>query len=241
MESSEKRERVGVSEQIFSYIKDGITAGTWKPGDKIPSENELCKQLGVSRISVRAAISRLESLGILKSIRGKGTFVCEANAYMPLNDLYQPFLLSGNDRISMFEFRLAIEVSCAGYAAMRASTQDVDQMYQSIENMERATSVADIGHYDMQFHYLIAKSTGNKAFIRCFEMLQTAYADMFAQNVEMLGSLGAAAHHRIAAAIETRNIELAKQEMEHHLRLTMSRTSTINQANLQINDREGEK
>lgn len=238
MESSEKKERVGVSEQIFSYIKDRIATGIWKPGDKIPSENELCKQMGVSRISVRAAISKLESLGILKGIRGKGTFVCETTAYMPLNDLYQPFLLSGDDRISMFEFRLAIEVSCAGYAAMRASTQDVDRMYKAIENMEHAASVAQISHYDMQFHYLIAKSTGNKAFIRCFEMLQASYANMFAQNVEMLGSLGAAAHHRIAAAIETRNIELARQEMEQHLRLTMSRTSTINQANPQINNRE---
>ena len=51
------------TDQVFDHLSQGIASGRWKPGDKLPSEAELCRQLGASRVTVRSAISRLTGLG----------------------------------------------------------------------------------------------------------------------------------------------------------------------------------
>lgn len=72
MSSSEHK---NVTEDVVDYLKQKIMDGTWKPGDKISSENELTACLSVSRASVRYAIQHLIAVGVLESFQGKGTFV----------------------------------------------------------------------------------------------------------------------------------------------------------------------
>lgn len=66
--------------QVEVNIREAITSGRWKPGEKIPSENELCGQFGVSRITLRNGISRLVDEGLLVRLQGKGTFVTSKSA-----------------------------------------------------------------------------------------------------------------------------------------------------------------
>jgi GntR family transcriptional regulator, transcriptional repressor for pyruvate dehydrogenase complex len=66
-----------LSDKIVDQIKECIISGEWKPGERIPSENDLTKQLNVSRISVRDAIQRLIGMGVLKVRVGEGTFVTD--------------------------------------------------------------------------------------------------------------------------------------------------------------------
>ncbi|MFM8322569.1 MAG: GntR family transcriptional regulator [Chloroflexota bacterium] len=61
--------------QLRKFITERIEAGEWKPGDRLPSESELGSQFGISRTTVRQALGELTSLGLLKRIQGKGTFV----------------------------------------------------------------------------------------------------------------------------------------------------------------------
>lgn len=68
-------QKMNVTEQVVAYYKQQILNGAWKIGEKIPSENQLCEELGVSRASIRSAIKELTGYGILESIHGKGTFL----------------------------------------------------------------------------------------------------------------------------------------------------------------------
>ena len=68
-----------VTGKIAHYIRKNIRNGNWTVGEKIPSENQLCEELGVSRVSVRSALQQFIALGILESVHGKGTFVTETN------------------------------------------------------------------------------------------------------------------------------------------------------------------
>ena len=68
-------ERGKVTAGIVRYLRKNIQDGVWRPGDRIPSENELCAALGVSRVSVRSALSQMTALGILRSVHGKGTYL----------------------------------------------------------------------------------------------------------------------------------------------------------------------
>src|ERR671914_659967 len=63
--------------QLRQLIRDEIAAGRWEPGERIPSENELCRHFGVSRTTVRQALSELESEGLLHKEKGRGSFVAE--------------------------------------------------------------------------------------------------------------------------------------------------------------------
>lgn len=228
---SPKRENQSVSDQVFQYLKDNIAQGRWRPGEKIPSENKLCELLEVSRISVRSAIGRLASLGLLESKQGNGTFVCQPGSFQPLGDMYAA--LGQSDRLSMLEFRKVIEVAAAEFAALRATTKTVDAMHETIMRMQTATDPAEIAASDMEFHYLLAEATNNSAIVKSFEILRDSYIRVFEENVAVMGSYGAEYHKKILSAIETRNAALAKRYMSEHLDntaalLLQSRTTNQN-------------
>ncbi len=219
-----KTKRGSASNKVFLYLKNAITDGKWKPGEKIYSENQLCGLLGVSRITVRSAIHRLTSLGILESRQGNGTFVCNDISLGNLNSLMPMMLFDQPDRISMFEFRKIIEVATSGLAAQRATTQMVEEMRGFTTKMSEATDVDVIAHNDMEFHYHLAKSTGNSAIIKVFEILRDTYLNMLEENVLKMGAYGARYHHMILSAIEIRNTELAEKYMLEHLNDTIQKT-----------------
>lgn len=68
-----------LSEQVYTHLKDRLIAGHFPPGFKLPAESELAKSLNVSRVSLRAALQRLELEGYIERKRGVGTFVIDRN------------------------------------------------------------------------------------------------------------------------------------------------------------------
>ena len=85
---------------VYKQLLDNIKAGVWKSGDKLPTENELSKELNVSRVTIRAALQRLRSIGLVESKHGKGTFVC------PNEDLFDYTGFSDTINLTAKEFDL---------------------------------------------------------------------------------------------------------------------------------------
>lgn len=207
-----------ISDSVFQYLNDGIISGRWKVGDKLPTEAQLCSQLGASRTTVRGAIGRLTGLGLAQSIQGKGTFVCTP----PLPDNQNSLLhLENADRLSVFEFRKIIESESAALAAIRANSADVMEMEHSIVEMEAGRSPQDVAAQDMAFHYLVARASGNEIIQSIFEVMRATYARMFEANVAQLSNAGVENHRRILLAIQTRDMQGARQSMLNHLDDTM--------------------
>ena len=75
--------KTSVTQQIIEYIKENIQNGSWKVGEKIPSEPSLVEELGVSRASLRVAIQQYVALGVLRSEQGKGTFITKKSFSRP--------------------------------------------------------------------------------------------------------------------------------------------------------------
>ena len=205
---------------VYNYLKDGIINKKWKPQEKIPSEVELCDILGVSRAPVRDATNKLIGIGVLESRRGGGTYVCEYNILDIMEEMFPFFEMDQIDRISMFEFRKIIETQTAYLAAMRASADMVDQMRKANILMEESTTVEEIAKYDSEFHFLIAKATGNPAIVKVFQFFSNVLIKMFYENVEALEKTGVEYHNLIINAIEIRNQELAKKYMLEHINKT---------------------
>ena len=99
-----KLQRTSVSEQIFAILKQKIASGEWQDGQKIPSENELAAQFGVSRMSARSALQRLSALGLLETRPGDGTFV---RAFSLLNYFQEAtdLIATSNNMEQIREFR----------------------------------------------------------------------------------------------------------------------------------------
>src|SRR5690554_8067982 len=97
MKSIKKRENL--SRQVFEQLKQQIIIGRWKPGKKIPSENELSEMLNVSRVTVREALQTLVALDLLEKKQGEGTFVKELSGETYIDALLPTFVRSEERRV----------------------------------------------------------------------------------------------------------------------------------------------
>jgi len=96
----EKVERVNIGDRVFEQMRQMILTGQWQAGDRIPSENELVRTLGVSRVSVRAAIHQLVGMGVLTVRHGDGTFVSDPMGGNLQSRMMQQMLLTRNGAVS---------------------------------------------------------------------------------------------------------------------------------------------
>jgi GntR family transcriptional regulator, transcriptional repressor for pyruvate dehydrogenase complex len=159
--------RDGVPDQVFHQLKDNIIHGVWKPGDKIPSENQLTSLFGVSRASIRMAIQRTITLGLLESKVGDGTYVRKFSPGSYINELMS-LGLKPEDQLEIMEFRKALETEALKLAAERASDEDIAELEKIHLRAREAFKKLDLETYfkeDLQFHIQIFRMTKNSIFV----------------------------------------------------------------------------
>jgi GntR family transcriptional repressor for pyruvate dehydrogenase complex len=210
------------AEEVVARLRDMIQGGDLGSGDRLPPERDLAKLLGVSRPTLRAGIRSLTAVGILQSKQGAGTFVAEAQDSPTLDSSALRLLsaLHGFTSDEMFEARLALEMSIAGLAAERATSEDTAQlaeeiagMYASIEKPEQYLV------HDMQFHQTVAAASGNRILTALMNMVATILFDYRSKTVKRAIDLkdSAEQHHNIYRAIREHNIDAARDAMRLHL------------------------
>ena len=98
-----------------------------KTGDKLPTEMSIMQTFGVSRTVVREALSKLQAAGLVETHHGIGTFVLEPRADSRFRVSGVPMISDGDVQTAL-EFRLGIEVECAGLAALRRTPDQLKAM-----------------------------------------------------------------------------------------------------------------
>jgi GntR family transcriptional regulator, transcriptional repressor for pyruvate dehydrogenase complex len=199
-----------------------IQRGEISAGDRLPPERDLAKLLGVSRPTLRAGIRSLSTVGILQSRQGAGTFVAEADESPTLDSSPLRLLsaLHGFTSDEMFEARLALEMSIAGLAAERATSEQMTLLAEEIAGMY--ASLEDPEQYlvhDMQFHQTVAAASGNRILTSLMNMVATILFDYRSKTVKRATDLKESAeqHHNIYRAMREHNPEAARQAMRDHL------------------------
>lgn len=172
MDSFQKIERKSVSDQVFDILKDYIVSGKLTVGEKIPSENELSKMLGVSRPSVKAAVERLRAMGLLEVRVGDGSYVKEFSTDEYIEN-WAGFVMSDKDMSELLEFRGRLELDCLDLAIDRATDEDLEVLRDLSDKLVDAYKHKDYergAKYDMDFHHKICRCTGNKYFSMMYEL-----------------------------------------------------------------------
>src|SRR5688500_3749495 len=204
------------AEEVAARLRDMIHSGELGAGDRLPPERDLAKLLGVSRPTLRAGIRSLATVGILQSRQGAGTFVAERDESPTLDGspLRMMAALHGFTSDEMFEARLALEMSIAGLAAERATSEQMTLMAEEITGMY--ASLNDPEQYlvhDMQFHQTVAAASGNRILTSLMNMAATILFDSRRKTVKRAKDLKQSAeqHHNIYRAMRERDPEAARK------------------------------
>ena len=156
-----------LSRRITREIIASIIQGHYGPGDLLPTEDELCQQLGVSRSVVREATKAVTILGMIRSPQGRGT---EIQPYENWNEFAPEVIEARRDLqtfdeflVHLLELRRIIEVEAAGLAAQRAAPDDISTMGSLVDAMDDVgDDVAAFARVNIGFHDTILAATGNR-------------------------------------------------------------------------------
>ena len=211
------------SSEVISYrLREMIKSGELNSGDRLPSERDLAKILGVSRPTLRAGIRSLATIGVLQPRQGAGTFVAEAVESPSLDGSQLSLMASlhGYSSDEMFEARISIEMSIAGFAAERADSEHFTLMAEEIAGMFASLNEPEqFLLHDMKFHQTIAAASGNRILTALMNMLTQILFEGRSKTVKNATDLKESAemHRKIYRAIRERNAEAARNAMYNHL------------------------
>lgn len=214
-------------QMVVQRLRDAIAQGRLTVGDRLPSERELCEQLGVSRTIVREAIRVLASQGILTVRQGRRAVVTADLSTAYLRPMREMIVAAARQTFEdVMDARLILEVASAERAARAASADDVAAMSTALEALRAAplrSDAADQAHN--AFHRAVAYASHNLFLARMIEPLldsKVAIPDSVEQGVDTsLLPLGYEAHARIFRPIRDRRVAAARRAMHEHLSTTV--------------------
>jgi GntR family transcriptional repressor for pyruvate dehydrogenase complex len=211
--------KVNISDQVYEQLKEQLITGVWKQGDKIPSENELVTLFNVSRVTVRQALSKLITLGLLETKLGEGTFVKEITPGVYMKEMIPYMYLNKDSYREVLEFRLVIEVETAGIAAEKITDQDIARLESCLNRMmELKNDLEDYVYQDLHFHMIIAKSTRNSLIIQVNNIVREIIRETIKNVTEEFGvEVGLKYHKLLIDSFKLKDAEMAKKMMREHL------------------------
>lgn len=215
---TENDERLYV--RISREIKDLLIFRNIEKGDRLPSETELSKALGVSRATVREAIVALEVSGVLVVKRNVGAVVLNLS-----EELQTQTITLEAGPFEQIQVRILLEPEAARLAAIHRTTPQCDRMEKAIEMMVGENQAGfETEEGDMQFHMIIAKASKNSLLKSHIESLwemrhHGKLWPQLQQSVDLNTTRTRAVFHhmRILECIRSQDPERAKQAMMEHL------------------------
>lgn len=163
--SAPPRKHRNLAQGVVAHITDGIRAGDMSPGDKLPTESEIMRIIGVSRTVVREAISHLQAAGLVETRHGIGTFVLAPPPATVTLGIDPATIVTMRDVLAILELRISLETEAAGLAATRRSSDELDALRVALDTFETSARAGGATvPSDVQFHLLIAQASGNRYF-----------------------------------------------------------------------------
>lgn len=218
MEQKKAKLSEQTSDRLYEMIVD---ERRYVPGSKLPNENELSVELGVSRTTLREAISFLAAQGVLEIRRGKGTFVAES---LPAEGLDLTALAGVRSRVrakDLFEMRLIFEPATVALACQRASDEELRLIRRRAERVEE--TAADGGDWplaDQEFHWAIIKASHNEYMRRLYPIINSAVNEILqiSQNRQQMQDIALRDNRMILDFLLRRDEAGARYAMSIHMK-----------------------
>ena len=217
--------RGSLSEQIVEVMQARIHSGEYARGDKLPTEQELIGEFGVSRTVIREAIANLKAGGLVTTRQGVGVFVQQSAPLRPF--FIEPSELGlVTEAVSVLELRIALEAEAAALAAQRRDESAIFLLRRAMDQMGDAIAAgSDAIQPDIAFHRAVATASSNLHFLKLFNYLGELSVPRARVNTSALAQNSRqdylnrinAEHRSVFEAIETGDPDAARGAMRLHL------------------------
>jgi GntR family transcriptional regulator, transcriptional repressor for pyruvate dehydrogenase complex len=218
--------KISISEEIAKQIMDLISNGDLKPGQRLPSERDLCENFGASRSSLREALRCLSIVGVLNARVGEGTSVAPDGGKFLRKILEWRLITEKHDVENLLEIRIALEGVSAANSARYATPEDIEKARELVTRMKAAVKdEKQFAILDLDFHILLANASGNGLLLDLISVIRSQLARTLSRVLQLPNArpLSLKEHIAIFEAIERRDVEGAREAMHHHLEAALKR------------------
>jgi GntR family transcriptional regulator, transcriptional repressor for pyruvate dehydrogenase complex len=209
-----------VAEEIADRIRILILEGTLPADHPLPAERQLAARFGVSRGSVRDALRVLETIGLIETRHGQGTFPHELDVNRLVAPLASVLTYRRDLRDELLDVRRMFEPAVARVAAMRVTEEDlvVLQRILDVQRRKLKTGASAIVE-DTAFHAALARATRNRVAISIMETLNDLLIESRKLTLKQKGRPGRSVqgHEAVVAALRRRDPDAAARAMHRHI------------------------
>lgn len=209
-------------EAVTSKLREMISEGQLKPGDKLPPERALCERLGIGRASLREALRSLEAAGVLELRKGRsgGAFVTSGDPGAVSSGMRDLLYLQNMSFADLTEARILVMRDVVHLAIDRLTEADIAALETNIAEAEALFAAGRLmakTEKNIEFHVVLARATKNPIFV----LLVQTLTDLFVQFVRRLGSETTQetfhSRRRFMAALKAKDRASALREMDANL------------------------
>lgn len=177
-----KINRISIVDQVCASIKQDIADGIWKESEKIPSEAEFAEMFGVNRLSVRMALQKLNTLGIIETRVGEGSYVRHFSLRPVLSEI-AVFYDDDKKYREIQQLRNLLEGECMNIAIITSTAEEKEKLREALDNynnisqiyftdIENSNYLEQLVDADFNFHYQVIKMGHNDLYKDIYFMVQ---------------------------------------------------------------------
>lgn len=214
--------RSGAADGAFRILHEWILTGRLKSGDRLPSQDRLARQLGVSRNTLREAVHKLTAMGLLSPRQGVGTIVNNGSPSSFITILSEQLLLKPATVSQFLEARVFVERATVRLAAKRAGQKDLNRLGEILARQEEAHSRGDVHEFsrlDTEFHVALARASGNDVLVKFLEVIRDLLGRFILEVAHLPAAVEAAVmfHRSILCCLSRKDWADAEDTITRHL------------------------
>lgn len=217
-------------EKVTHYIKQRLLSRQLLPGDRIPTEDELCQELGVSRTSVREGLKTLAANHLVTIRRGDGTYISSPDEITFSDAFLFKILLSNASMDELITFREHIELAVLQTAMIHITPDEMTALRENIAQFgscirEHPEDAQQLHQLDIAFHQILGNATRNKLIQEIYNVALNLFSPSIRQNYASGQAQGPDAestqksHQLIYEALASKNVNLVAHAVWYTLEL----------------------
>jgi len=209
-----------VAEEVADRIRTLMLDGTFPPAQPLPSERHLAERFGVSRGSIRDALRTLETIGLVETRHGQGTFPLELSVDRLVAPLASVMAYRSDLQDELLDVRRMFEPAVARAAALRITEEDLVDLQRVLETQRQKlkTGQSAIAE-DTAFHAILARATRNRVVMSIMATLNDLLVESRTQSLLQKGrpARSVDGHEAVVAALRRHDADGASQAMYNHI------------------------
>jgi len=223
-----------LSQEIEQKIESVIIEKKLIPGQKLPTEKEMCEMFGVSRTSLREALRMLSARGLISVKKGSGMYINDYSSSHATRSMSLYLNLNFDSRLilDVIKVRKILEPEIASMAAVNRTDFNIVELEKNIENFKKCPDydVKKEGILDREFHLIIARSSGNSLIPLMVEPIFQQMPKIRAlvyQNIDQAKSAALSYHLKIYEGIKNKKHSVAFEAMKKHIEIAEQHSKEI--------------